>query len=209
MDIEHNNIQHRTLSIVVWTQKCSIAWDGVYQQRTFGLPGAAISQAGCPSCRRPMNDIKALNDGQCGLRCISSISASLCHSRLKIFLFHFWNLPTVAFLFFFRTNSTDSADCLPILLSMSVFYFLVFLFHLFSFWFPAADYADLCQLLSSYLLVSYRTFCLCGAAISQADCPSCRRSVSNVKALNDGKCGIEWDVILYHIYNSWIFAAIL
>ena len=119
------------------------------------------------------------------------------------------NLPTVAFLFFFRTNSTDSADCLPILLSMSVFYFLVFLFHLFSFWFPAADYADLCQLLSSYLLVSYRTFCLCGAAISQADCPFCRRSVSNVKALNDGKCGIEWDVILYHIYNSWIFAAIL
>jgi len=41
------------------------------------------------------------------------------------------NLPTVAFLFFFRTNSTDSADCLPILLRMSVFYFLVFLFHLF------------------------------------------------------------------------------
>ena len=30
-------------------------------------------------------------------------------------------LPTVAYLFFFRTDSTDSADCLPVLLSISVF----------------------------------------------------------------------------------------
>ena len=30
-------------------------------------------------------------------------------------------LPTVAFLFFFRTDSTNSPDCLPILLRMSVF----------------------------------------------------------------------------------------
>jgi len=30
-------------------------------------------------------------------------------------------LPTAAFLFFFRTDSTNSPDCLPILLSMSVF----------------------------------------------------------------------------------------
>ena len=37
-------------------------------------------------------------------------------------------LPTVAFLFFFRTDSRDSPDCLPILLSISVFYILVFLF---------------------------------------------------------------------------------
>ena len=29
--------------------------------------------------------------------------------------------------FFFRTDSTDSQDCLPILLSISVFCFLVFL----------------------------------------------------------------------------------
>jgi len=36
--------------------------------------------------------------------------------------------PTVAFLVFFRTDSTDSPDCLPILLSISVFYDLVFLF---------------------------------------------------------------------------------
>ena len=37
-------------------------------------------------------------------------------------------LLTVAFLFFFRTDSTDSADCLPMLLSIpvSVFCFLVF-----------------------------------------------------------------------------------
>ena len=38
-----------------------------------------------------------------------------------------WSLPTVAFFFFFRTDSTDSPDCSLILLSISVFYFLVFL----------------------------------------------------------------------------------
>jgi len=38
-------------------------------------------------------------------------------------------LPTVAFLFFFRTDYTDSPDCLAILLNISVFfYFLVFMF---------------------------------------------------------------------------------
>jgi len=30
---------------------------------------------------------------------------------------------TVAYLFFFRTDSTDSPDCLPILLSISIFTF--------------------------------------------------------------------------------------
>ena len=35
-------------------------------------------------------------------------------------------LPTVAFLFFFRTGSTDSPDCSPILLSISVFTFSFF-----------------------------------------------------------------------------------
>ena len=43
----------------------------------------------------------------------------------KTFLF-LQILPTVACLFFFRTDSTDSLDCLPILLSISVFT-LVFL----------------------------------------------------------------------------------
>jgi len=38
-------------------------------------------------------------------------------------------LPTIAFLFFFRTDSTDSPDCLPTLVSITVsVYFLVFLF---------------------------------------------------------------------------------
>ena len=32
-------------------------------------------------------------------------------------------LPTVASLLFFRTDSTDSSDCLPTFLSISVFYF--------------------------------------------------------------------------------------
>jgi len=45
-------------------------------------------------------------------------------------------LPTAAFLFVFRTDSTDSPDCLPILLSISVSYF--FCFPLFSCWFRAA-----------------------------------------------------------------------
>jgi len=36
---------------------------------------------------------------------------------------------TVAFLFFFRTDSTNPQDCLPILLSMSVCSFLVFFVH--------------------------------------------------------------------------------
>jgi len=41
------------------------------------------------------------------------------------------NLPTVAFLFFFRTDYMDSPDCISIFLSISVFCFLVFLFSTF------------------------------------------------------------------------------
>ena len=37
-------------------------------------------------------------------------------------------LPNVAYFFFFWTDATDSTDCLPILLNISFFYFLVFLF---------------------------------------------------------------------------------
>ena len=52
----------------------------------------------------------------------------------------FCNLSHVAFLFFSRTDSTDSPDCLPILLSVSVFYLVLFLFStFFSFWFGAVD----------------------------------------------------------------------
>ena len=40
-------------------------------------------------------------------------------------------LPTIAFLFFFRTDSTDSPDCLLLLLSISVFYVSAFLFYTF------------------------------------------------------------------------------
>jgi len=38
-------------------------------------------------------------------------------------------LPIVAFLFFFRTDFTDSSGCLPILLSLSVFKFKFSFFH--------------------------------------------------------------------------------
>ena len=50
----------------------------------------------------------------------------LFHSRFKAFLPFLQILPTVAVILFFRIDSTDSPDCLPILLSISVFYFLVF-----------------------------------------------------------------------------------
>ena len=49
------------------------------------------------------------------------------------------SLPTVAYLFFFLTDSTDSPDCLLILLSKIRFYFLTFLFSAFSCWFRAVD----------------------------------------------------------------------
>ena len=49
-------------------------------------------------------------------------------------------IPTVAFLFFSETDSTDSLDCLPILLSMPVFLFSFFsVFPLFSCRFRAVD----------------------------------------------------------------------
>ena len=54
----------------------------------------------------------------------------------------------------------DSPDCLLMLLSITVFYFVVFLsvFHfLVVAWFHAVDYADLCRLLSaSCNSISYR-----------------------------------------------------
>jgi len=50
----------------------------------------------------------------------------LFHSRLKTFPFC-KSIPPQPFLFFFGTDSTDSSDCLLLLLSISVVYFLVFL----------------------------------------------------------------------------------
>jgi len=58
----------------------------------------------------------------------------------------------------------ESPDCLPMLLSISVFLLFTFSFSpLFSFRFRAVDYADLRQLLSarlnsiSYRIISYRS----------------------------------------------------
>ena len=56
---------------------------------------------------------------------------SLFHSRLKTFLLG-KSCPSYSFLFFSKTDSMESQDCLPILLSISVFSFLVFLFFHFS-----------------------------------------------------------------------------
>ena len=60
-----------------------------------------------------------------------SINPSLFHSRLKTFLFCESFPVHVAFLFFFGTDYMISPDCLLILLSISVYYFLVFLFSTF------------------------------------------------------------------------------
>ena len=76
----------------------------------------------------------------------SSVTTSLFHSKLKTSLFGKSFLPQL--LFFFGTHSTHSPDCLPILLSISVF-LLFLVFPLFSFRFRAVDQADLCQLLST------------------------------------------------------------
>ena len=56
-----------------------------------------------------------------------SITPSLLHSWLKTFLFCKSFTPQ-PFLFFFRTDYMDSPDCLLLLLSISISYFLAFLF---------------------------------------------------------------------------------
>jgi len=56
-------------------------------------------------------------------RLTTSITPSLFHSRQKTPFRQI--LPTVAYLFFFRTDSTDSLDCLPI--GLLRFYSVVFL----------------------------------------------------------------------------------
>ena len=61
---------------------------------------------------------------------ITSIPSPLTLSFQAQKLFFMQILPTVAYFFFFRTDSMDFPDCLPILLSMPIFHFLVFLFPL-------------------------------------------------------------------------------
>jgi len=75
---------------------------------------------------------------------VTAAAAAAADRQTRRSSFHAYNLPflqiipTVAFLFFFRTDSMDSPDCLPTLLSISVYYFLVFyVFPLFSCWFRA------------------------------------------------------------------------
>ena len=82
--------------------------------------------------------IMANSDSQSSLSGTSSIgsidsplssSPSLFHSRLKPSFYA--NPSHCSILFIFRTDSTHSPDCLPILLTTSVFYFLVFPFSTF------------------------------------------------------------------------------
>ena len=65
------------------------------------------------------------------------------NTRQKLVSFSFLHflqiLPTAAFLFFFRTDSTDSPDCSPILQSISFLLFSFFLFSTFNCWFCVVD----------------------------------------------------------------------
>ena len=70
----------------------------------------------------------------CGTSSIGSVDSPLSssvtpHSFIPGLKLSFSaNLPTVGYPFFFRTDSADFLDRLPILLIISVFYFFVFLF---------------------------------------------------------------------------------
>ena len=76
------------------------------------------------SLRKPRTDLSnfASPCSSSGTSTIGSIDSPISplHSFTPGFPF-LQILPTVAYLFFFRTDSTDSPDCLPILLSISVF----------------------------------------------------------------------------------------
>ena len=63
------------------------------------------------------------NNGTSWCNDVTPIIPSLFQSRLETYLLCKSFFFTVAFLFFFRTDSIDSPDCLPILLSISVFAF--------------------------------------------------------------------------------------
>jgi len=66
--------------------------------------------------------------------------SSIDHLHNALNRISFWmtaNLLTLnSFVFFFRTDSTDSPGCLPILLSISIFHFLIFLFSTFQLLIP-------------------------------------------------------------------------
>jgi len=73
-------------------------------------PCTNLSNSASPSCMSGISSICSIDS-----KLSSSITPSLFHSRLKTFL------PIIAYHFFSWTDSTDSPDCLPILLSISVF----------------------------------------------------------------------------------------
>jgi len=81
---------------------------------------------------------------------------SLPHSFIPGLKPFFLQILRIVAFFFCRTNSTESPDCLPLLLSIAVFLLFSFLFLLYSFWFRAEYYGDLYQLLSArYNSISY------------------------------------------------------
>ena len=124
-----------------WTKNCLCAV-GVFQQLTplvrpdseFHRVSSADGQS-----RSGLRGSTTARSAQPPVRTSPSISHPLTLS------FRAYNLPflqiltTVAFLFDFRADSTDSLDCLPILLSIPVFFFLIFLFSTSSCRFRAVD----------------------------------------------------------------------
>ena len=102
--------------------------------------------ASCPQPHTSLSDsntpVPTTGTSSVKLPLFPSITPSLFHSRFKIFLFH-KTFPPYPSLFFFRTDATDSPDCLPLLWSISIlifFYFIIF----FIFWFHVVDYTDPC-----------------------------------------------------------------
>jgi len=94
-------------------------------------------------------------------------------------------LPTVAASFSSYSGLTDNPDYLPILLSISVFYFLVFLFPLFYFLVPCGRLRLLFTLFYFYYIFS---FSLLGAIVSA------------LRALSHPQTVVSCTVYTLHLY---------
>ena len=91
-------------------------------------PRTNLSNSASPSCMSGISSIGSIDSPLS-----SSITPFLHSSTPGLKLPFLQILPTIAYHFFSWTDSMDSPDCLPILLSISVFFSLLFLFSTVSF----------------------------------------------------------------------------
>ena len=119
------------------------------------------------------------------------------------FFVFFFCLLRVFFFLFFGTDSTNSPDCLPILLSTSIFVFSFFFFPIISSWFRARQikltYASFqAHVKLVYRIVSYRVvFCVADVNLSAEPKPmrsTCRKRRLSVA----GASQAGWFVRLLH-----------